>query len=195
MAELGEPPATTADRYPTMSDPFLDLSETRLEVLKPDLFLEPFDPGLVSLHSPATSSSGLSGRDLQAHPNPLGRTAQPYPGIQQILVGPIPLVVGRTRDSASQRLDASAVRARLRSARWSSPGRRAWPSRQRPARSAPARRPRYTPTAHTTASSVGARRSRVRTLAPVGGAMMRRCSCPTAWWMSGAGYLDLVVLD
>jgi hypothetical protein len=30
MAQLGEPLATTAYRYPTLTDPFLDLGETRL---------------------------------------------------------------------------------------------------------------------------------------------------------------------
>ena len=152
-----------------MSDPFLDLSEARLEVLKPDLFLEPFDRGLVSLHSPATSSSGLSGRDLQAHPNPIGRTAQPYPGIQQILVGPIPLVVGRTRDSASPTAGCFSGEGALtiRPLVVAAPPGVAEPTA--PGEISAGQATRSTPTAHTTASSAGARRSRVRTLARVGG--------------------------
>jgi hypothetical protein len=66
----------------------------------------------------------------------------------------------------AQRLDAWLVRVRLRAARWSGAG----PSRHRQARSAPARRPRYSPTARTTASSAAESRSRVRIRAPAGGA-------------------------
>jgi hypothetical protein len=75
MAQLGEPPATTAHRYPTLSDPFLDLGQTGLEVLKPALFLEPLHSGLVAPHPPAALSPRLPDWDRQARPDPGYRKA------------------------------------------------------------------------------------------------------------------------
>jgi hypothetical protein len=92
MAELGEPAATAADRDSTHRQPLLDLAQPAEQVLQAELLLEPLRLAVVAPHPAAATTPRLPHADRQTRPQALDRAAQPHADIQQVGMGPRPLV-------------------------------------------------------------------------------------------------------
>src|SRR5512132_1058906 len=94
VTELGEPPATTAHRYPTCSQPALDPGQLGLQVLQPTLLGEPLRPAGIPAHLALRAADG----NRQARADRATGVAQRGPAVQQVPLRPLPLVVGGPRD-------------------------------------------------------------------------------------------------
>ena len=88
VAQPGQPPATPAHRHPTRRQPRLHLGQPGLQLLQPALLLEPLRARPVAPH-PALP---LPDRHPKTGLEPPDRAAQPHPGVQQVVGGPLPLV-------------------------------------------------------------------------------------------------------
>jgi hypothetical protein len=163
----GKTMSAPADRHPALGQAGFHLGESVPERLHPALFV------------PAFPLCGVAADAASALPVGTARRRT----IRAILDRRLRASARRFRSASSQasslvrviapahRDEHNPVIARLRSRRatpWPLVFRR--PSEQRAAKSAPARRPRWAPTAARTASSPGDTGTRVRTRAPAGGA-------------------------
>src|SRR6266545_3977503 len=101
LAQLGKPVATTAHRHPTGGQPPLNLTQLAAQLLQAALLLQPLRLTFIPPYPGAAMTLRLPHEDRQTCLEALDRPAQPYPGIQQVGVGPPPLVLRGARDRPS----------------------------------------------------------------------------------------------